>query len=124
MKVDLPEDFKPTQIQAYIKKGEIPELMYWVWDTDTSPAKKYTEASAQETLDWVSNLHGHANLAEPEMYTLLAVKATALDLAIGHKIAVWAELLGGSELHKDEFFARDRKAQEIDKLSDRKGKKR
>lgn len=107
MELDL-KDYKARALTPIVPKG-FPETMYWVYDVETGSSKHYTDATNEETVSWICNLHGAATLNTPEMYTLLVVRATALDLAIMHKVATWSNLLGGDSLEEDDFLARDKK---------------
>ena len=79
--------------------------MYWIYD-ESGNAKKYTEASAEETTAFLLSLTKTVESEEESQgsLALLPIKAIALDFVLTQQCIIYAKLLFSPSLQRDEFF--------------------
>ncbi len=96
MKVEIPENFKPKELEP-LKKKEGRDIRFWVY-SENGEGKTYDSATAKEVSEFAKALDKDHLLAEENHMGLLPAKALALDLGLKVAIIRTRNLFGGPEV--------------------------
>lgn len=101
----MPEDYKPCPLFTPLEKDKPAALMYWVYDKN-GKAKKYTDASAEETQAFLLSLTGADESEEKKTHPLglLPIKSVAIDVILTQQVILHGGLFYSAAMQKDDFF--------------------
>jgi hypothetical protein len=101
MLLEMPKDHKQCPLFTPLKRNQPAALMYWIYD-ENGYAKKYTEASAEETKAFLVSLTGGESSDEDaaKSLTLLPIRAVTLDIILNHQSAIHSYLFGHPKIER------------------------
>jgi hypothetical protein len=95
LRVEIPEDFKPVEPNN-LKEFEERDVQYWIYTNDGT-AKKYKDATAEETYEFIESLSDHIPVKDSSRLGLMVIKAAVTDIVLNIAIFYHRNLFGGPE---------------------------